>query len=109
MPPKRKRDKLSETSLLHEYKFEPVLLSDITVHYGDACYHLHKFHLATGSSHFEALIIPDAETPKCDLTDRCQRSGHRCITLSPDDDTIGGLQISHEQIELFLSRILLLW
>jgi hypothetical protein len=62
-----------------EYSFDPQSLSDFTVHFRSTSFHLHALHMYERSKYFQAIL--DSETEPCTITDKCQRPGHRCVTI----------------------------
>lgn len=82
------------------FNFGDKKLSDITVHYLSASFHMHQFVLARGSKYFKALL-PISREPgsQCSLSDRCNRSSSRsCVKLL---DEIGGDDISIDELNEF--------
>ena len=87
-----------------EYSFDPIHLSDTTLHYMGASFHLHAIHLYNTSGLFKVWLsaVVDEKNSQCPchITSRCGKPGRRCIIL--DGPLIGGLQISVRQLFDFL-------
>lgn len=74
--------------------------SDFTVHYRGASYNLHQFVLLQQSKYFETILMDQSITP-CDVSDRCKRAGHRCVTM---EEQIGGVDVDvNDLYSFFLS------
>jgi hypothetical protein len=98
-----KRAKHSDAAMLtpslhQDFSFGFDKLSDITVHYRSASYHLHQFALVRHSKYFEALIMDDSSGSSCNHDPLCHSTNgnHRCITL--EGDQIGGVDVTAEQL-----------
>lgn len=81
-------------------------LSDVTLHYRGAIFHMHQYVLITSSKYFDVLLssCSDERQARCSLCHRYRTlptiPHHRCITL--EGPKIGGVQISVEQLHEFL-------
>lgn len=83
-----------------DFEFEPKQCSDFTVHYRGASYHVHQFVLLQQSKYFETILMDQSTTP-CDVSDRCKRAGHRCVTM---EEQIGGVDVDvNDLYSFFLS------
>lgn len=87
-----------------ETSFEPIDLSDLTLHYNSQSFHVHAVILSKESKFFEAAIRAArvSYSTSCSLTSVCSEPGHRCLTLP---DAPGGSQFTIREFEEFLRHI----
>jgi hypothetical protein len=86
-----------------EVTFEPVQLSDFTLHFKDHSFHVHSAIMAKESAYFSAAILAAQSNESCSLTDACaNKQGHRCLTLP---DVLGGAAFSCKDFNLLLDHI----
>lgn len=89
-----------------EFTFEPVHLSDFTLHFRSASYHLHRVTLFNASKFFRVILSPDAESEhkdECHLTDRCREPYGRCISIP--HSSIGGKEVTVTELNEFLTQL----
>lgn len=93
------------TEQAEEFTFNPEHLSDFTVHFLSASYHLHRFKLNVESKWFANLLSRDMhhQSSDCKLTDRCQQVGHGCIQLPGSD--IGGKEFTVAELADFFEHM----
>lgn len=75
-------------------------LSDVTVHYQSASFHMHQYVLVI-SEYFEALLTSRSEQEhKCSVSDQCSTKAFRsCIELPGEQ--IGGVDVSVKDLHEF--------
>lgn len=111
--PERKQDASLQTSNAlesndehQEYTLEPADLTDFTIHFQSASYHVHRLTLFTESKYFRVLLSPDAQTgarEACTLTTRCREPNHRCMSIPGSQ--IGGTTVTVEELRHFLEHL----
>lgn len=91
---------------VQEFTTEPAHLSDFTLHFRSASYHLHRVTLFAESKYFAVLLSPDAQVT-CNkdysLTSRCQQPDHHCVSLP--DSQIGGTEVTANELMDFLEHV----
>lgn len=76
-------------------------LSDVTVHYQSASFHMHQYVLVISSKYFEALLMSRSEQEhKCLVSDQWSTKAYRrCIELPGEQ--IGGVDVSVKELHEF--------
>lgn len=85
------------------YSFKPENLSDVTIHYRAATFHMHQYVLTTQSKFFAAALSTDRDEPCSICPGRPSIPHHRCITLP--GGRIGGVEITISIILAFFRRL----
>jgi hypothetical protein len=86
----------------HVYTFKPENLSDVTLHYRRATFHMHQYVLTTQSKFFEALLSTE-RTPCTICSGRSSPSHHRCLSLPGGQ--IGGIEVKIATILPFFRHL----
>lgn len=110
MPPKNSKIALPSTpnafatltnAVSEETSYEPVDLSDLTLHFKDHSFHVHAVILCKESKYFSAAVkaIKSDKTTTCSLSGACGSNRHRCLLLP---DTLGGSDFKLDDMKDFL-------
>lgn len=89
-----------------EYSIQPDHLTDFTVYFGSASFHLHRLTLYAESKYFAAFLSPDVQgsvAEECRLTEHCRRHGHQCVSLPGSQ--IRGQDVTCEELKQFFEHL----